>query len=178
MIPIYCCTEPCVHSFPFLYPAQIRIFPSPAPVWVKPCKLRFRRQNFLPRTSLDVCIFMQNICSSATTLYVLPFARLRLNFKSLERRILRPESFPEMSFAREGPAEMQCCVIEEGERCAYPATPSATFNRKLLKNVSQKRQRYSSDPEVRAPRLGCQNFSLKYLNLWRVQLLKIGLTPS
>ena len=43
---------------------------------------------------------------------------------------------------------MQCCVVEEGERCLYPATPSATFNRKLLKNVSQKRQRYSSDPEV------------------------------
>ena len=58
-----------------------------------------------------------------------------------------------MSFVREGPAEMQCCVIEEGERCVYPATPSATFNRKLLKNVSQKRQRYSSDPEVSDPRL-------------------------
>ena len=40
-----------------------------------------------------------------------------------------------------------CCIIEEGQRCQSRAT-SATFNKKLLKSVSQRRQRFSADPEV------------------------------
>ena len=40
-----------------------------------------------------------------------------------------------------------CCLIEEGQRCQSPAT-NATFNKKLLKSVSQRRQPFFADPEV------------------------------
>lgn len=59
-----------------------------------------------------------------------------------------PTTALKMSIYTQGKPEVLCCVIEEGERCRMPATPNSTFNKKLLKNVSQKRQRYSSDPEV------------------------------
>ena len=43
--------------------------------------------------------------------------------------------------------EVICCVIEEGVRCGVVAG-CTTFDRRWLKNVSQRRQRYLADPEV------------------------------
>lgn len=43
--------------------------------------------------------------------------------------------------------EVICCVVEEGVRCGSIAG-CATFDRRWLKNVSQRRQRYLADPEV------------------------------
>ena len=40
-----------------------------------------------------------------------------------------------------------CCVIEEGGRCPSRAI-NATFNKKLLKAILQRRQRLYVDPEV------------------------------
>lgn len=40
-----------------------------------------------------------------------------------------------------------CCIIEEGGRCGEPAT-SATFNKKYLKSVPQRRQRFLADAEA------------------------------
>lgn len=44
--------------------------------------------------------------------------------------------------------EIACCVVEEGVRCRSLAGYT-TFDRRWLKSVSQKRQKYLSDPEVR-----------------------------
>lgn len=43
--------------------------------------------------------------------------------------------------------EVLCCVMEEGVRCGSIAG-CATFDKRWLKNVSQRRQRYLADPEV------------------------------
>ncbi len=46
--------------------------------------------------------------------------------------------------------EVICCVVEEGVRCNVTAG-CTTFDRRWLKNVSQRRQRYLADPEVSFP---------------------------
>lgn len=43
--------------------------------------------------------------------------------------------------------EVICCVVEEGLRCRSIAG-CTTFDKRWLKNVSQRRQRYLADPEV------------------------------
>ena len=43
--------------------------------------------------------------------------------------------------------EVTCCTVEEGVRCRSVAG-CTTFDRRWLKNVSQRRQRYLADPEV------------------------------
>ena len=40
-----------------------------------------------------------------------------------------------------------CCLIDEGQRCAFPAT-SATFNKRLLKTTLQRRRQLFPEPEV------------------------------
>ena len=47
--------------------------------------------------------------------------------------------------------EVICCVVEEGVRCGVIAG-CTTFDRRWLKNVSQRRQRYLADPEVSSDR--------------------------
>lgn len=40
-----------------------------------------------------------------------------------------------------------CCLIDEGQRCNYPAT-SATFNKRLIKTTQQRRRQLFPSPEV------------------------------
>lgn len=40
-----------------------------------------------------------------------------------------------------------CCLIDEGQRCNYPAT-SATFNKRLIKNTLQRKRQLFPDAEV------------------------------
>lgn len=65
--------------------------------------------------------------------------------------------------------EMTCCVVEEGVRCRSVAG-YATFDRRWLKNVSQRRQRYQADPEVRE--VGCCTILLD--NPVKVEILIMG----
>ena len=47
-------------------------------------------------------------------------------------------------------AATYCCLVEEGQRCRYPAT-SATFNKRLVKTTLQYRRQLIPHPEASFP---------------------------
>ena len=54
------------------------------------------------------------------------------------------------SGGRGSPKENEvCCVLDGGERCGNAAT-SATFSKKAIKSVAQKKQKLFPDPTVSA----------------------------